>query len=86
MKLWSAVDHIWTTRYQRGVLVVVLISILWEEVYEGSVDAQAMGVDEGNSMIMSSAWFCLLIKIIRLVMKPSLISRYHPKIKCGVEV
>jgi hypothetical protein len=68
MKLWSAEDPIWTTRYQRGVLVVVvLISILWEEVYEGSVDAQAMGVDEGNSMIMSSAWLCLLMKIIRLV-------------------
>jgi hypothetical protein len=29
-------------------LVVVLISILCEGVYEGSVDAQTMGVDEGN--------------------------------------
>jgi hypothetical protein len=36
------------TRCQGGVLVVVLISILWEGVYEGSVDAQTMGVDEGN--------------------------------------
>jgi hypothetical protein len=54
-------------RYQGGVLVEVLISILWEGVYEGSVDAQIMGVDEGNSMTMSSTWSCLLIKIIRLV-------------------
>jgi hypothetical protein len=30
------------------VLVVVWISILWEGVYEGSLDAQTMGVDEGN--------------------------------------
>jgi hypothetical protein len=37
------------TRYQGGVLVVVvLISILGEGVYEGSLDAQTMGVDEGN--------------------------------------
>jgi hypothetical protein len=42
------------TRYQGGELVVVLISILREGVYEGSLDAQTMGVDEGNSMIMSS--------------------------------
>jgi hypothetical protein len=61
MKLWSAVDPIWTTRYQRGVLVVVWISILWEGVYEGSLDAQTMGVDEGNSMFMSSIWLCLLL-------------------------
>jgi hypothetical protein len=54
MKLWSAVDPIWTTRYQRGVLVVVLISILWEGVYEGSLNAQTMGVDEGNKM--ESLW------------------------------
>jgi hypothetical protein len=64
MKLWSAVDPIWTTRYQRGVLVVVLISILWEEVYEGSVDAQAMGVDEGNKrdllweLMKEIVWSC----------------------------
>jgi hypothetical protein len=42
-----------------------------------------MGVDEGNSMTMSSTRLCLLIKIIRLDMKPSLISRSHPKTKCG---
>jgi hypothetical protein len=71
-----------TTRYQGGVLVVVLISILWEGVYEGSLDAQTMGVDEGytmefimgvhegNSMIMSSTWLCLLLKIVRLSMEP----------------
>jgi hypothetical protein len=45
-----------------------------------------MGVDEGKSMIMSSTRLCLLIKIIRLDMKPSLLSRYHPKIKCGIGV
>jgi hypothetical protein len=45
-----------------------------------------MGVDEGNSMTMSSIWLCLLMKIVRLAIKPSLISRYHPKTKCGVEV
>jgi hypothetical protein len=28
----------------------------------------------------------LLMKIIRFVIKPSLISRYHPKTKCGVEL
>jgi hypothetical protein len=38
------------TIYQGGVLVVVLISILWEGFYEGSLDAQTMGVDEGNKM------------------------------------
>jgi hypothetical protein len=38
------------TRYQGGVLVVVWISILWEGVYEGSLDAQTMGVNEGNKM------------------------------------
>jgi hypothetical protein len=38
------------TIYQGGVLVEVLISILWEGVYEGSLDAQTMGVDEGNKM------------------------------------
>jgi hypothetical protein len=27
-----------------------------------------------------------MMKIIRLVIKPSLISRYHPKTKCGVGV
>jgi hypothetical protein len=43
-----------------------------------------MGVDEGNSMIMSSTWLCLLMKIIRLDMKPSMISRYHPKTNGGV--
>jgi hypothetical protein len=42
-----------------------------------------MGVDEGNSMIMSSTWLSLVMKIIRLVMKPSLISRYHPKTHSG---
>jgi hypothetical protein len=45
-----------------------------------------MGVDEGDSMIMSNAGLGLLMKIIRLVIKPSLISRYHPKTKCGVGV
>jgi hypothetical protein len=45
-----------------------------------------MGVDEGDSMIISSIWLCLLMKIIRFVIKPSLISRYHPKTKCGVEL
>jgi hypothetical protein len=38
------------TRYQGVVLVEVLISILWEGVYEGSLDAHTMGVDEGNKM------------------------------------
>jgi hypothetical protein len=38
------------TIYQGGVLVEVLISILWEGFYEGSLDAQTMGVDEGNKM------------------------------------
>jgi hypothetical protein len=58
-----------TTRYQGGVLVVVLISILWEGVYEGSSDAQTMGVDEGNKR-----WSCLAHdytcwwKIVRLSM------------------
>jgi hypothetical protein len=67
MKLWSGVDPIWTTRYQRGVLVVELISILWEGIYEGSQDTQIKGVDEGNSMIMSGTWLFLVVKIIRLV-------------------
>jgi hypothetical protein len=44
------------------------------------------GVDEGNSMIMPGIWLCLLRKINRLDMKPSMISRYHPRTKCGVEV
>jgi hypothetical protein len=39
-----------TIRYQGGVLVEVLISIPWEGDYEGSLDAQSMGVDEGNKM------------------------------------
>jgi hypothetical protein len=39
-----------TIRYQGGVLVEVLISIPWEGYYEGSLDAQSMGVDEGNKM------------------------------------
>jgi hypothetical protein len=38
------------TRYQEGVLVKVLISILWYGVYEGSLDALTMEVDEGNKM------------------------------------
>jgi hypothetical protein len=67
-----------TTSYQGGVLVEVLISILWEGVYDGSLDAQTMGVDEGSSMIMSSIWLCLLMKIIRLAIKSCLTSRYHP--------
>jgi hypothetical protein len=66
------------TRYQGGELVVVLISIPWEGVYEGSLDAQTMGVDEGINMTMTSTWSCLLMKIIRLSVKLSLISRYHP--------
>jgi hypothetical protein len=43
-----------------------------------------MGVDAGNSMTKSSTWTCLLMKIIRLVMEPCLISRYHPKTNGGV--
>jgi hypothetical protein len=42
------------------------------------------GVVEGNRMTMSSILLCLLMKIIRLAIKPSLISRCHPKTKGGV--
>jgi hypothetical protein len=54
------------TRYQGGVWVVVLISTLWEGVYEGSLDAQTMGVDEGNKMdllwelMKEIVWSCLV--------------------------
>jgi hypothetical protein len=56
-----------TTWSQGGVLVVVLILKPWE------------GVDEGNKMIMPSTWLCLLVKAIRLALKPNVISRYHPQ-------
>jgi hypothetical protein len=67
------------TRHQGGVLVQVLISILWEGVYEGSLDAQTIGVFEGNKMIMPSTWLCLLEKVIRVALKSNVISRYHPQ-------
>jgi hypothetical protein len=38
-----------------------------------------MGVYEGNKMIMSSTWLCLLEKVIRVALKPNVISRYHPQ-------
>jgi hypothetical protein len=43
-----------SARPQERVLVVVLIFKAWEGVYEGSLVAQTMGVDEGNKI--DSLW------------------------------
>jgi hypothetical protein len=84
------------TRSQGGVLMVVLISIPWEGVYEGSFIAETMGVDEGNKidslweLIKEIRWSCPVHdyacswEISRLSIKLNVISRYRPKTNSGV--
>jgi hypothetical protein len=58
------------TRSQGGVLVVVLISILWEGVYEGSLDTLwelVKEIDDHDKYVIILIWgggLCYLWKLV----------------------